>query len=80
MNYVEIDSNSRHAKNHVGQVDWALKELRKQLKKDNFSYELKRREHYMSPSAKKRFRKNESIKRRKREDRKQQWYDSQNKL
>ena len=74
MNYVEIDGN-KHGKKHSEQVDYALSELRKQLKKDNFQYELQRREFYMSPSARKRFRKNESLKRRKRENRKQEWFE-----
>ena len=77
MNYVKLhdDNNSKHARKHMDQVDWAIRELKKQLKKDNFQYELKRREFYMSPSKKKRWRKNEALKRKKRDDRKQEWYE-----
>ena len=39
--------------------------------------ELRTREAYMSPSKKRRFRKNEAIKRRKRDERKQEWSKGQ---
>ena len=51
----------------------ALKEFKKQLKKSGLLQELRIRESYMSPSKKKRFKHNEAIKQRKRDERKAQW-------
>lgn len=72
MSYVEIrDYGDRK---HTDAVDRAIKELKRKMKKEEIFQELKRREFYMSPSKKKRFRKNEAFKRRKREEKKQEWY------
>jgi ribosomal protein S21 len=51
-------------------VDSALKEFKRRMKKSGILQDLKRYESYMSPSKKKKFRKNEAIKRNKREQRK----------
>ena len=50
-----------------------LREFRKQVKKSDIMNELRRRESYMSPSKTKRFRRNEALKRRKRDERKNEW-------
>jgi ribosomal protein S21 len=54
-------------------VDFALRELKKKIKKSGLMQELRMRESYMSPSKYKKFRKNEAIKRRKRDERKNEW-------
>jgi ribosomal protein S21 len=56
-------------------VTAALQELKRKMKKHQIMSELRRREFYMSPSEYKRYRKNEAEKRRKREQRKQKWFD-----
>ena len=53
--------------------DRALREFKKKIKKSGILSELRRREAYMSPSKYKTWKKNESIKRRKRDERKQEW-------
>ena len=66
--YIEI--RDREGLDHKEAVTRALNELKKQVKKSGLMQELKRREAYMSPSKKKRFRHNEAIKRLKREEKK----------
>lgn len=67
----EIKINSRDPKKHRDEVDDALKELKKQIKKDGLMQELRRREHYLSPSKARRFKRNESLKQRIRDEKKQ---------
>lgn len=66
------------AKKDRAQFDYALRDFKKKLKKSEIMNELRTREAYMSPSKKRRFRKNEAIKRRKRDERKQEWTKNQN--
>ena len=54
-------------------VEFALRELKKKIKKSGLMQELRMREAYMSPSKYKKYRKNEAIKRRKRDERKNEW-------
>jgi ribosomal protein S21 len=54
-------------------VDLALRELKKKIKKSGLMQELRIREAYMSPSKYRKYRKNEAIKRRKRDERKNEW-------
>lgn len=70
---LEVTVQCKDPKRHIEEVEFALKEFRKLIKKSDLMQELRRREHYLSPSKAKRFKKNESIKRRKREERKQEW-------
>lgn len=49
----------------------AMKEFKKLMKRSGIMDELRERESYMSPSKYKRYRKNEAIKRRKREESRQ---------
>ena len=68
MSHIEI-RDDKHA------LDRGIRELKKRLKRDGMFQELKRREYYMSPSEKLRFKKNEAFKRRKRDERKKEWND-----
>ena len=61
------------AKKDRAAVDVALREFKKRVKKSEILNELREREAYMSPSKYKRYRRNEAIKRRKRDDKKVQW-------
>ena len=61
------------AKKDRTSFDNAMKEFKKQTKKSGIMNELRRREAYMSPSKYRRWRKNEAIKRRKRDEKKQEW-------
>jgi small subunit ribosomal protein S21 len=70
MAYVEIRGDGKQK----DELEIALQKFKKQIKKSNLMQELRRREHYISPSAKKKLRRNESIKRVKREARKNEWY------
>lgn len=58
-------------------VDFALRDFKKKIKKSGIMNELRQREAYMSPSKYKRYRKNEAIKRKKREEKKQEWSNNQ---
>ena len=73
-----VPKQSDDHKKHISNVDYALKELKKMMKKEGVLQELKLREAYMSPSNKKRYRKNEALKRLRRDERKQDWYDKKN--
>ena len=66
-----------HLKKDKANVDFALRDFKKKIKKSGIMNELRQREAYMSPSAYKRYRKNEAIKRRKREEKKQEWSNNQ---
>lgn len=77
--YVEVyvkDKNDK--KGWETAVAVALKEFKKRVKKEGILQDLRNREAYMSPSKKRRFRKNEAMKRRKREHRKTQWIEKNN--
>lgn len=68
MNYVEIrDDKGKNS------LDIAIKKLKRILKNEGMFQELKRREYYMSPSEKLKFKKSEAFKRRKRDERKKEW-------
>lgn len=54
-------------------LDDALKLLKRDTKKIELMKEIRRREYYMSPSKYKKYRKNEAIKRRKRDERSKEW-------
>lgn len=69
----------REGMKHVDAVNNAIDQLKKMIKKEGLFEELKRRESYMSPSKKKKFRKTEAERRRKRDERKHQWYMKKNK-
>jgi small subunit ribosomal protein S21 len=58
-------------------VDIALRDFKKKIKKSGIMSELRRREAYMPPSKYKKWRKNEAIKRRKRDERKEEWSKKQ---
>lgn len=76
MSYVEVrqnDEKSQYKRKSQDFLDDALKELKKKLKKEGIMQDLKKHESYMSPSLKRRHKKNEAFKRRKREERKQEW-------
>lgn len=64
-------------KKDKNQLEYALRDFKKKLKKSELMDELRNRESYMSPSKKRRFRQNEAIKRRKRDERKQEWSKGQ---
>jgi len=66
--------------NHTGDYkkdklnfDHALRDFKKKIKKSGLMNDLRNREAYMSPSAYKRWRKNEAVKRKKRDEKKQDW-------
>lgn len=54
-------------------VDFALRDFKKKLKKSGLMQELRNREAYMSPSKYKKFRREESLRRRVSEERKTEW-------
>jgi small subunit ribosomal protein S21 len=70
MSYVEIrltgDDKKDKALFEVG-----LREFKKRMKKSGILNDMRRKEFYMRPSIARRYKKNEAIKRRKREENKQ---------
>jgi ribosomal protein S21 len=75
---VEVQVNCRDARKHRQEVDDAIREFKKQVKKAGIMQELKSREHYVAPAKKRRLKANESIKQRKRDAKKQTWHDNGN--
>lgn len=69
----EIKVNCRDPKKHTREVADALQEFKKQIKKSGLMQELRRREHYVPPSKARRLKRSESLKQRKRDERKQEW-------
>lgn len=59
-------------------VEFALRDLKKKIKKSGLMQELRMREAYMSPSKYRKYRRNEAIKRRKRDERKNEWSKKNN--
>ena len=70
---IEIRVNCKDIKRHEQEVAFAIQELKKHIKKDGMMQELRRREFYIPPSRKRRLKHEESIKSRKREEKKAQW-------
>jgi len=70
---IEIKVNCKDIKHHEREVASAIQELKKQIKKDGLIQELRKREYYVPPSRKRRLKHEESIKSRKRDERKAQW-------
>lgn len=58
-------------------LDFALRDFKKKVKKSGILNDLRRRESYMSPSKYKTWRRNEALKRRKRDEKKQDWSHNQ---
>lgn len=75
MCYVEV-RRSDDKRDNIGYVDAALKELKRKMKKENVLIDLKKKEHHVPPSAKKRLKRQEAIKRLKREENKAKWSKS----
>jgi ribosomal protein S21 len=69
---------SEDKKKHINDVTFALLELKKLVKKEDLISEFRSREAYMSPSKARRYKTNESIKQRKRDQKKQEWYEKNN--
>jgi small subunit ribosomal protein S21 len=75
---VEVQVNCRDVRKHRQEVDDAIREFKKQVKKAGIMQELKSREHYVAPSKKRRLKRSESLKQRKRDAKKQTWHDKGN--
>lgn len=75
MKEIVVSCRGTSVKQHQDEVEFALKELKKQMKKNGILNDLRRREHYLSPSKAKRRKRNESIKQRKRDQRKNEWFE-----
>jgi ribosomal protein S21 len=78
MCYVEVRPSDDRRSNQ-DYLDIALKELKHKMKKEDILQELKRREYYMAPSEKRRYRKQESIRRNKRDEKKLEWVNKSTK-
>lgn len=74
MCYVEVRDDGQ--RKNCDWLDIALKELKRKMKKENIFQDLKRKEFHMAPSEKKRFKGQEAYKRRKREEKKSEWFKS----
>lgn len=70
---IEVTINNRDPRRHLDEVDHALRELRKQIKKSGLLQDLRKHEYYVAPSKKRKLKAAESFKLRKREERKTQW-------
>jgi small subunit ribosomal protein S21 len=70
---IHIEVNCRDYRKHRQEVDDALREFKKEVKKAGLMQELRKREHYVAPSRKRKLKSAESMKQRKRDERKAQW-------
>lgn len=71
MKEIQIQFHNDRKKDQAA-LDAALKELKKNIKNEGLMQELKRREAYMGPSKYRRWKHNEAIKQRKRDEKKQE--------
>lgn len=74
----EVIVNSRDPRRHREEVDNALRELRKKVKKAGIFQDLRKHEHFVAPSKKRKLKAAESLKQRKRDERKSQWQNRSN--
>lgn len=70
MTGITVQVSCKDSRKHRIEVDDALREFKKQIKKSGLMQELRRREYYLSPSKARRFKRNESLKQRKRDEKK----------
>jgi small subunit ribosomal protein S21 len=75
---IEVQIHTKDGRKHRDEVEYALRELKKQIKKSGLMQELRRREHYTPPSKARRVKQSESLKQRKRDERKAQWQREKN--
>ncbi len=65
--------NSRDPRRHIEEVNHAIREFKKKVKRTGILQDLRKYEHYTAPSKRRRLKAAESLKQRKRDDRKAQW-------
>jgi small subunit ribosomal protein S21 len=70
---IHVEVNCKDFRKHRQEVDDALKEFKKICKKAGLMQELRKREHYVPPTRKRKLKSAESLKQRKRDERKAQW-------
>lgn len=74
MCYVEVRGDSMDSpKKQAEYLEAAIRELKRLVKKEDILTDLRKHDAYLKPSVKKRVKRNEAFKRRKREERKQEW-------
>jgi ribosomal protein S21 len=71
---IEVSVKYTSDKKHRDDVDSALTEFKKLVKKSGILQEISRREFYKSPAKTRRFKREESQRQKRRDERKQQWY------
>ncbi|MGH2564057.1 MAG: 30S ribosomal protein S21 [Ginsengibacter sp.] len=69
MSYIEIKITGDEKRDRAA-FDVGLSEFKKRMKRSGIMEDYRRKEHYLSPSAARKFKRNEAIKRRKRDERK----------
>lgn len=79
MSYVSLENNNKKSSKYHNELPNALREFRKKVKTAGILQDLQKHESYMSPSEKRKFKEKEAIRRKKREERKQEWYVNKNK-
>ena len=67
---IEVKVNCKDPRKNIYEVEDALREFKKKIKKDGLMQELRRREEYASPSKKRRLKREAARKQRKRDERK----------
>jgi small subunit ribosomal protein S21 len=70
---IEVQVNCRDARKHRFEVEDAIREFKKQVKKAGIMQELRRREHYVPKTKKRKLKSAESFKQRKRDEKKAEW-------
>lgn len=75
---IEVKVNCKDPRKHRQEVDDALREFKKITKKAGLMQELRKREHYVAPARKRKLKSAESLKQRKRDERKAQWQNKNN--
>jgi small subunit ribosomal protein S21 len=74
---IEVSVNCRDSRKHFLEVEDALREFKKRIKKSGLMQELRKREHYTAPSKARRLKREASLKQRKRDEKKAQFRKSQ---
>jgi small subunit ribosomal protein S21 len=69
---VYVNVNTKDPRKHRAEVDDALKEFKKRMKKSGILNDLRKKEHYVGPSKARRLKREASFKQRKRDEKRSQ--------
>lgn len=74
----EVIVNCRDSRRHMDEVEQAIREFKRAVKKAGILSDLRKHEYYVAPAKKRRLKAEESLKQRRRDERKTKWQQTKN--